>query len=314
MLMKRIILVLAVLSACVHAQAQETYLFAQKDTCALYLDIHRPAADMQKPTIMYVFGGGFVMGARNEAYILPWFKRLNDNGYPVVAIDYRLGMKGYKMGKGLIGAAKSVGQFVQSRQMGVEDVFSAVSYLAAHPELGIDVNNMVLAGSSAGAIISLSCAQALANGRAEGVPEGFRFKGVMSFAGGLISNNGAPSFKAEPCPLLLLHGTADKAVAYNHYGAFGKGVWGSSYIASQLKKKGWNCSIWRIKDKRHDVAAYMNIVWQIEKDFLEKNVIQGIPCSVDALVDDPSLPVWNEWGGMSVENMYSGASVISESK
>jgi len=309
--MRRIILVLIVLSLCVLVRAQETFLFAQKDTCSLFLDIHRPAEDLQKPTILYVFGGGFLMGARNEAYILPWFKRLNDNGYPVVAIDYRLGMKGYKMGKGLAGAAKSVKHFVHSQQMGVEDVFSAVSFLAAHPELGIDVNNIVLAGSSAGAIISLACAQAVANGQTEGLPEGFRFKGIMSFAGGLISNNGAPSFKSEPCPLLLLHGTADKAVAYNHYGAFGKGVWGSSYIASQLKKKGWKYSIWRIKDKGHDVAAYMNIVWQIEKDFLEKNVIQGIPCSIDALLDDPSLPVWKEWGNISVERLYNGASFTS---
>lgn len=306
--MKRIILALAVLSACAIAQAQETYLYAQKDTSALYLDIHRPAEDMHKPAIMYVFGGGFVMGARNEAYMHPWYKRLTEEGYPVVAIDYRLGMKGYKIGKGFVGIAKSVGQFVKSQQMGVEDVFSAVSYLAAHPELGIDVNNMVLAGSSAGAIISLSCALAIANGQAEGVPDGFRFKGVMSFAGGIISSKGAPSFKAAPCPLLLFHGTADNAVAYNHFGAFGKGVWGSSYIASQLKKKGWNYSIWRIKDKKHDVAAYMNILWQIEKEFLERNIIQGIPCSVDAMVDDPSLPVWKEWGGMSVESMYSSSS------
>lgn len=303
--MKRILL-LPLLLACVLAHAQETFLFAQKDTSSLYLDIYRPAEDLQKPTVLYVFGGGFVMGARNDAYVLPWFKTLNDNGYPVVVIDYRLGMKGYKVGKGLIAAAKSVDQFVKSQQMGVEDVFSAVAFLAAHPELGIDIRNMVIAGSSAGAIISLACAREIANGETEGLPEGFRFKGVMSFAGGLISNTGAPSFKAEPCPLLLLHGTADKAVAYNHYGAFGKGVWGSSFIVSQFKKKGWNYSIWRFKDKGHDVAAYMNLLWSIEKEFLEKNVMQGISCSVDALVDDPSLPVWDAWSNISVEELYNG--------
>ena len=311
--MKRILLIPLIL-ACVWMQAQETYLFATKDTASLYLDILRPASETQKPTILYVFGGGFVQGARNDAYMQPWFKRLNDNGYPVVAIDYRLGMKGYKVGKGLIGAAKSVKQFVLSQQMGVEDVFSAVAFLAAHPELGIDVSNIVLAGSSAGAIISLACARALANGQTEGLPEGFRFKGVMSFAGGLISNNGTPTFKAAPCPLLLLHGTADKAVAYKHYGAFGKGMWGSSFIADQLKKKGWHHSIWRFKDRGHDVASYMNHLWPIEKEFLEKNIIQGVPCDVDALVDDPSLPVWKEWGNVSFEQMYSGSSVVSENQ
>lgn len=304
--MKKIILVISVLVSSMTAFGQETYLFAQKDSVALYLDIYRPVEDQQKPTILYVFGGGFMIGARNEAYMLPWYNMLTDNGYTVVAIDYRLGMKGYKVGKGLIGAAKSVKQFVKSQQMGMEDVFSAVSFLAEHSELGIDVHNIVLAGSSAGAIISLACAHAVANGQTEGLPEGMRFKGVMSFAGGLISDKGAPVFKSAPCPLLLLHGTDDKAVNYDHYGAFGLGVWGSSYIASRLKKKGWHYSIWRFKHRGHAVSAYMKYVWPIEKEFLEKNVIQGVPCAVDALVDDPSLPKMEEWSNISVESMYNG--------
>ena len=49
-----------------------------------------------------------MMGARNEDYMLPWYKMLTDNGYKVVAIDYRLGMKGRKVGKGLSGAVKSL--------------------------------------------------------------------------------------------------------------------------------------------------------------------------------------------------------------
>ena len=304
--MKKTILALTILLSCMTTFAQETYLFAQKDSNALYLDIYRPAVDMQKPTILYVFGGGFVKGARNEAYMLPWYKMLKDNGFTVVAIDYRLGMKGYKIGKGLVGAAKSVHQFVKSQQMGVEDVFSAVSFLAEHPELGIDVHNIVLAGSSAGAIISLACAYAVANGETEGLPEGLQFKGVMSFAGGLISDKGKPAFKTAPCPLLLLHGTEDKAVNYTYYGAFGMGVWGSSYIASQLKKKGWKYSIWRFEHRAHAVSAYMGYLWPVEKEFLEKNVMQGIPCAVDALVDDPSLPKMEEWSNISVESIYNG--------
>lgn len=304
--MKKIVLIIGVLVTWLTAYAQETYLFAQKDTCDLYLDIYRPAEDSQKPTILYVFGGGFMMGARNEDYMLPWYKMLTDNGFQVVAIDYRLGMKGRKVGKGLSGAVKSLKYFVASQEMGKEDVFSAVCFLADHPELGIDVHNIVLAGSSAGAIISLACALAVANGETEGLPEGVRFKGVMSFAGGLISDKGAPRFKSAPCPLLLLHGTADKAVNYNHYGAFGMGVWGSNYIASKLKKKGWHYSIWRFKDRGHAVAAYMKYLWPIEKEFLEKNVMQGVPGDVDALVDDPSLLKMESWSNISVESMYNG--------
>lgn len=311
--MKKSLIILSALILSLSVRAQETYLYAQKDTCSLYMDIYRPAPGapvefrgVSKPTVLFLFGGGFVSGARNDAYLLPWYKVLTDNGYSVVAIDYRLGMKGYKMGKGLSGLAKSVEYFLASQQMGVEDVFSAVSYLAAHPELGIDANNIVASGNSAGAIISLACAHAIANGKTEGVPEGFRFRGVISFAGGIISMKGAPKFAKVPCPILFFHGEKDNAVAYKHVGAFGKGIWGSSFLVSKLKKKGANYSIYRFKDRAHEVAAYMNLLWPEAQAFLEKNIMLGQPCIVDATVDNDSLPVWPAWGSMTPQQMYNG--------
>ena len=325
--MKRFLFILTAFCASLTLAAQETYLFAQKDTSSLYLDIHRPTNDhrlttsdlpdsIQKPTIMYVFGGGFKSGSRNRDYQLQWFKTLNDNGYTVVAIDYRLGMKHYKMGKGLISVAKSVNQFYASQQLGVEDVFSAISFLSQHPELNIDINNLVMAGSSAGAIISLASAYAVANNQipstndqrpsTNDLPSDFQFKGVLSFAGGIISLKGAPKFTSAPCPILLFHGLKDNAVAYKHLSAFGKGIWGSSFLATKLKKIHANYSIWRFKDRAHDVASYMNLLWPEEQAFLETNVMQSTPCIIDALVDNPALPVWREWGTITPQQMYNG--------
>lgn len=308
--MKKLTLILLTLLAGLSATAQETYRYAERDTLSLYLDIYRPAAGAEttyqgiaKPTILYVFGGGFLMGTRSDSVACQWFNTLNANGYAVVAIDYRLGMKGYRLGKGLSGAVKAAKQLYLSQQMGVEDVFAAVSFLAEHPDLGIDVDNMVVSGSSAGAIISLASAYSIANGTAEGLPGNFRFKGVMSFAGGIISQTGAPKFANAPCPLLLLHGTVDKAVADRHQGAFGLGIWGSSFLADQLKKNNWNYCFWRFNQRGHDVAVYMDYLWSIEKDFLEKNVMLGVPSTVDALVDDPSLPTWT-WGKISTNDIY----------
>ncbi|MBO4340111.1 MAG: carboxylesterase family protein [Bacteroidales bacterium] len=306
--MKKIILLLTVLFAALAASAQETYRFAERDTCSLYLDIYRPAPGApvvldgkQKPTVMFVFGGGFIMGQRSDKFVLPWFDLLTGDGYTVVAIDYRLGMKGYKMGKGLSGAVKSSDRFLLSQQVGVEDVFSAVSFLAENRDLGVDADNLVLAGSSAGAIISMASEYAVVSGETGGLPKGFNFKGVMSFAGAIISVTGAPRYKSAPCPTLMLHGTADKAVAYKHFGAFGRGIWGSSYLAEQFSKKGWEHCIYRFKDRSHDVAAYMYWLWDIEKEFLEQNVIKGSKRSVDAVVDDPSLPTW---GNISLNDIY----------
>ncbi|MBR4735009.1 MAG: alpha/beta hydrolase [Bacteroidales bacterium] len=307
--MRKLLIVLAlVLGFGAMAQAQETYKYAQRDTCDLLLDIWRPDSgsataidSLAKPTVLYVFGGGFIIGRRDDPFTVKWFKRLNSEGYTVVSIDYRLGMKGYQVGKGLSGTLKASDRFFLSQQIGVEDVFSAVSFLASRPELGVSADNIVLAGSSAGAIISLASAYNVANGNTEGLPEGFPgFKGVMSFAGGIISNEGAPKFKQAPCPLLLFHGTADDAVAYKHLGAFGRGIWGSSYIADKLQKKGWPCCIYRFTDRTHAVAAYMDYLWPMEEEFLE-HVTRGDAYSVDATIHDPSLPSW--WN-VSIDDIY----------
>lgn len=306
--MKKILFLLALLLP-LSAASQTTFRYASRDTCELLLDVYHPAPQSdslfqgkKKPTILFVFGGGFVMGSRDSEWHKPWLELLSREGYGAVSIDYRLGMKGYQVKKGLKGTLQSAEAFYLSQQMGVEDVFSAVSFLAENEELtGIDAHNLVLSGSSAGAIISLAAVYDIASGRTEGLPEGFRFKGVMSFAGAIISNSGAPDFPAPPCPVLFLHGTADKAVAYKHYGAFGKGLWGSDYLARQFEKKGYPYIIYRFKDRTHDVASYMEAFWPKERVFLEEEVMLEHHSTMDALVDDASLP---SWGDITLDDIY----------
>lgn len=321
--MKKIVLLFCALFAGLWVAAQETpsfapgetYLFAERDTCSLYLDIFRPSEGAQttfegkeKPSILFVFGGGFFMGRRVDPFTRLWFQRLNDNGYTVVTVDYRLGMKGYEVGKGIRGALKASDRFFESQQIGVEDVFSAVSFLSENQEeLGIDPSNLVIAGSSAGAIISMAAEYEILCGRTGGLPEGFQFKGVMSFAGAVISVSGEPKYPSAPCPTLLLHGTADQAVAYTKFTAMGRGIWGSDFLVGQWEKKGYaGYCIYRFKDRTHDVAAYMNYLWDLEQAFLEQNVILGHARTIDAMVDDPGLP---SWGQVSMDSLYGTSSM-----
>ena len=307
--MKKLFFLLLLSLVSLSLGAQDTYLFAQRDTCSLYMDVYDVTSGAEtsylgnpKPAVLFVFGGGFVSGERSSDFYQDWFKTLNDNGYAVVTIDYRLGMKGYKVGKGISGLLKAADRFKLSQDIAVEDVFSAVDFLWRNrEEVGIDPDNLVIAGSSAGAITALAAEYAIVNGEAKGLPEGFNFKGVMSFAGGIMSDSGAPKFKAEPCPILFLHGTADGAVAYNKLGALGKGIWGSNYLVKQLDKMGADYCIYRFTDRTHDVAAYMQACWSLEKDFLEKNVTQGAHRVVDAVVDDASLP---SWGNITTDDIY----------
>ena len=287
--------------------AQKTYLYATRDTLNLYLDVYQPDSSAvttfeghRKPFVLFVFGGGFIGGERDNAFQKAWFERLTQAGYGVVAIDYRLGMKGYQMEKGLSGLFKASDQFLLSQEMGVEDVCSAVNYLARN-DVGVDVNNLVLAGSSAGAIISVATEYHIVNGDAPELPDGFNFKGVMSFAGAVISVTGKPEFRAQPCPIVFFHGTEDQAVAYEKFAYFGRGLWGSSYLDKQFDKKGYPHLIYRFQGRTHDVAAYMNALWEEEMNFLEQDVMLGKGRTIDALVTDSTLP---SWGNVSMDSIY----------
>ena len=310
--MKRIIilpLLLASISAFAQAfmpdpgvqiPAPETYLFAHRDTCDLFLDVYQPAAGTDvlpdgrhKPTVLYVFGGGFIMGVRNDPFCNPWFKLLLEDGYRVVSVDYRLGLKGVEMRFDLAHLVDAAKKSKKAVDMGVEDVFSAISFLAAHPELGVEMDNIVISGSSAGAMISLSSVWESCNTRplSKGLPAGFRFKGVMSFAGAIMTDTGRPSYPVAPCPHLLFHGTDDGAVEYGKT-AFGKrGIYGSDALSGILADIKCPYQIYRYKGHSHDMAANMYETWPEQKRFLEHTVIAGEALTIDALVDDPAMTV-----------------------
>ena len=308
--MKRITLLFALLLCTTLSFAQKaTYKVAQRDTCDLYMDVYEPAVipgdTLNRPTILFVFGGGFIIGQRDDPWVLPWFKLLNENGYRVVSVDYRLGLKGKRMRFDLFHLIQSAELTKDAVDMGVEDVFASVRYLADHAEeLGVDMDNIVISGSSAGAMISLSCELEACNrtSRAAILPEGFHFAGVMSFAGAIMSNTGKPAYKRTPCPHLLIHGTKDGAVAYNKMGFARWGMFGSSYLVEEvLEPAGYTYQIYRYVGHSHDMAANMMANWPEEKRFLEVSVMGGKPLVVDCTLKDPEMPVFQS---VTLDDIY----------
>lgn len=307
--MKRTFLLLALLFCATLSFAQKTtYKVAERDTCDLYMDVYDPVAipgdTLDRPTVLFVFGGGFITGRRDDPWVQPWFKLLNENGYRVVSVDYRLGLKGIEMRFDLFHLVRSAEYTKKAVDMGVEDVFSSVRYLADHPEIGVRMDNIVIAGSSAGAMISLSCELEACNRteRAAILPEGFHFAGVMSFAGAIMSTTGRPEYKRAPCPQLLIHGTKDGAVTYDKIGFARWGMFGSSYLVEKvLRPAGYAYQIYRYVDHSHDMAANMMANWPEEKRFLEVSVIGGKRLVIDCTVDDPTMPSWQS---VTLDDIY----------
>lgn len=271
-----------------------TYMFAERDSIKLFMDEFKPAANSitnidgkEKPTIIFVFGGGFKNGERDNATYNPWFKALTEEGYHIFTIDYRLGMKGQT--KGGLG---QVGLFYKSIEMAVEDLFAATNYIINHAEaLGINPDNIVICGSSAGAMTVLQAEWHRCNGDeiAKVLPENFKYTGVISFAGAILSRHGALKYKTEPAPTLLMHGTADAVVNYGKMRFFNWGFYGSDFLAKYYKKHNFNYVILRYVDHGHDIANSFMTTFKDQIDFLEVNVTKGITRVADSTIDDPRV-------------------------
>jgi len=276
-----------------------TYLFAEKDSCSLYLDIYEPAEGSlteidgnQKSTILFVFGGGFVKGTRDNDWQKEWYTGLTGEGFRVVAIDYRLGMKGHKGGNINKAFIKAMDHSID---IAVEDLFSATSFIIDNKdELCIDPDNIVISGSSAGAITVLQGEWEICNSTemAATLPEGFNYAGVIAFAGAIRNNIGGPAYAKEPCPTLLLYGTEDNTVPFGKVkiGQFYFG--GSASLANAYKKAGYNFGVYRFLGNKHEIAGAFTRNLPEEIRFIETNVMKKERRTFDATVTDPSIEKW----------------------
>ena len=110
-----------------------------------------PANDTLKyrPFVLMVHEGAFLFGdLGNELGKARWLSR---KGYATASINYRLGFNGGSEANSCGGSNLEV---IQAIYRGVQDTYAALHYFADRSEeFGIDPGQMVLAGSSAGAII-----------------------------------------------------------------------------------------------------------------------------------------------------------------
>lgn len=294
--MKKFFLFFALISLaiCGFGQSMTTYQYAEKDGQSLFLDYYEPLHVTDSTIcVLYVFGGGFMEGQRNGEFEKNYFAKLVEEGFMVVAIDYRLGLVG----------AKNLGltnyKPVQNAiYMAAEDAISALAFVIDHPEMKVNRDWIVLMGSSAGAITALQTDYALCNGflNSDILPEGFRLAGVVSYAGAIFSQEGKVMYRNHtPAPTMFFHGTADKLVNYNQLKLFNVGMFGTNKLVPRFEKYDLPYFVRRYEDYGHSVATFCLPTVDEFKWFCKHYVVSKERLQIDELYVDNSSerPSWD---------------------
>jgi len=262
--------------------SKRTYTYKKVKKERLRLDFYRPKkVEKETPVIIYVHGGGFSGGKRNEDYIKKFSFHMAERGYAVASISYQLIMKQLGFGCDTPSEEK-----INAFNTASEDISFAIKYLLEKKEkLNIDENKIILIGSSAGAEAVLNLAYIYKNNI---LPEKFKFAGLISMAGAVIS---AEKITEETAiPTQLFHGTDDQLVPYDisphHYcKPENKGflmLYGSKAIANRLNELDKPYYIYTIKNGDHSWSSRPMVDCTSDMlDFLYYDVLENKKRQID---------------------------------
>jgi acetyl esterase/lipase len=200
-------------------RVEKDIVFGKAGTTELKLDVYQPPVGVtpKRLAIIHLFGGGFSGGNKSAGYIINDAKALGARGYTNVSANYRLVKEGLWPAQ-------------------IHDVKAAIRWTRANAaKLGIEPNRIVVAGYSAGGMLSLLAAGT--NGKPEfegdlGTPgvssEVNASIGVYPLASAQIATMLFPQGQATPeaiaaaspttyisksfAPTIFVHGTADATV------------------------------------------------------------------------------------------------------
>lgn len=270
----------------------ETYTYAVKGTDTLQLDFYRNAAlNGPQPTFVYVHGGSWADGTRKDA---KWIGRVAKHGLNAVSISYRLANKGKEIGDSTVFGA----QFSHAITVAVEDLYDATRYLLDNGEkLGVDPAKVIISGGSAGATNCIMAEYWRCNGEeiaTSRLPEGFRYAGVIPWAGGVWKiGMERPEWKEQPAPHMFCHGTKDWIVPFwdQMIPASNFGAYGPETLSAIFRENGWPYETLFVEEADHYMAggpSYMESTPN-EKvdytgqmlDFIDRFILDGQKMQID---------------------------------
>lgn len=298
-LMKRILFLslflMGIINFCLAQDIEkQTFIYSIKGNDTLRLDKYDiPSITESKPCIIFMFGGAFLRGSRDDAYNTAYLRKLAENGYIAIAIDYRLGLKSAKE-KGVGEAMDIIDVLENTINMAVEDLFDATSFAYKNAEQWNLNKDLIIAnGSSAGAVSVLQAEYAICTNHElrKKLPDNFNYAGVIAFAGAIFSRNGDLNWTQKPAPIQMFHGNADDAVPYDKVEMFNLGLYGSKHIAKQLKELKSPYYFYNVTNVAHHMAS-TPMTENIEeiRSFIDKYIIRKKPYMIELDRDEIGLP------------------------
>lgn len=248
--------------------SMRTVTYATKDGTALQMDIYQKTnyQGAPQPVMFFMFAGAFYAGERSGVPIGYYLGQLAERGITGISIDYRLGWKDafknksedYGMIEKLLDAVQDTPLLQKTFDMPVEDLYTATNYVINHAkELNIDPNRIMISGSSAGAMSVLRAEYFLKSGNplAKVLPAGFTYKGILSFAGAIHSNQGKPEYTQAPAPTLFIHGTKDIVLRYKGIRFLKEGLFAPKMLIKDYKKNDYTYSLLLLRGAGHGEAC-----------------------------------------------------------
>lgn len=285
---------LVAISAGAQNVERKTYTYTHRGDTEMQLDLYTTSSEAE-PCMVYVFGGAFLAGSRGEKGLIEVYEYFARQGWKVVAIDYRLGLKPLLDNPE---EKRSIFDFrsmlMDAVNMAAEDLLDATAYLVANAEqLGIDADRIVTMGSSAGGIAVCQAEWAICNSQpmAAMLPADFNYAGVISMAGAVMAKGRTLSWERTPCPLLLFHGNADKNVPYGRQSLLGVSLFGSEAISSSLAQMDVPHWFYDANNRGHSMSwRPMYECRDVIENFTRRLAFGGEKTVVHQWVDDTTLP------------------------
>lgn len=289
---------MAAVLCCLTASAEviretHTYAVQGNDTLRLdrYIDNSVTPDSAGYPAMIYIHGGGFVGGSRINAAQEVYADWLAKKGWQVFCIDYRLaGFSEDKNGK--LNNPYNVRNALGFVRMASEDVVAATNFILSR-EWKINPAKVCLSGGSAGAITALQTEYDLCNGEdyTRSLPEGFNYAGVISHAGAIASLTDTLEWRSVPCPIMMMHGTADKNVPIDIETIGDTYFMGPYRIVPSLQKL--DASYWKfiVAGADHVMAMLGLTAWHgQQEEFIRQFVLNSTPQNIETTVNPKTPP------------------------